>query len=257
MSLDLFRLDGQSAVVTGSGRGLGAAIAKALAAAGANVVLCSRHQNECQGVLEEIRQDIGGKGLALGVDVTSRSDVESLCSESLRCFGTIDILVNNAGVNLFKSALELSSEEVDRIMNINYKGAFHCCQVFGRHFLERKKGRVINICSVLSSGALPGFAAYAPTKAALLQLTRVLALEWAPYNVLVNAVCPGPFMTPMNEQMRQDEEAFERSRRRVPLQRWGRPEELGGAVIYLASEASSYVTGSTLCVDGGRAGSLL
>lgn len=251
MSLEIFRLDGRVAIITGASKGVGSALAKALASAGAQVVVCSRHGDEAAKVLKDITQETGREGLALSVDVSRRIDVERLASATLSRFGKIDILVNNAAINLRSPILEMTDEDFSRVMDINYKGAYLCCQIIGRHMVEKQNGRVINVASIAAVRGAPRISVYCSSKGALLQLTRALALEWAPYNVLVNALCPGPFDTPMNDDIRENPDAYRTSVERVPLRRWGNPAELSGAVIFLASDASTFVTGSALYVDGG------
>jgi len=252
MSLNLFRLDGSVAIVTGGSKGIGAAVAKGLAAVGAHVVVCSRHGSEAVDVLAQIESETGREGLALAVDVSRRADVEHLTAETLRKFGEIDVLVNNAAILVRKSFMEMTEEDLDLPMEVNYKGTYLCCQHIGRHMIERRKGRVVNIASVAAIRGVPQLSGYSASKGAVLQLTRTLAIEWAPHNVLVNAICPGPFQTPINDDVVKNPQMSQEVVNRVPLARWGRPEELSGAVIFLASEAASFVTGSTIVVDGGR-----
>jgi NAD(P)-dependent dehydrogenase (short-subunit alcohol dehydrogenase family) len=252
MSLDLFRLDGSVAIVTGSSKGIGAAVAKSLAAVGAHVVVCSRHGTEAVAMLAQIESKTGREGLAVAVDVSRRADVEHLTAETLRKFGKIDILVNNAAILVRKPFLEMTEEDIDLPMEVNYRGTYLCCQRIGQHMIQRRKGRVVNIASVAAIRGVPQLSGYAASKGAVLQLTQTLAIEWAPHNVLVNAICPGPFQTPMNEDVANDPKMSQEIVSRVPLARWGKPEELTGAVIFLASEAASFVTGSTIVVDGGR-----
>ncbi len=248
--LDTFRLAGKTAVVTGSTRGLGRAMARALAEAGANVVVNGRDAALAAQVAAELQELGVGTAVALG-DVTKRADVERILAESVAAFGRVDVLVNNAGVCFHRPAAEVPDEEWDAVIDVNLTGVWIASQVFGRHMIERGGGVQVNIGSM--SAAIvnrPQWQpAYNASKAAVHHLTRSLAAEWAPYGVRVNALAPGYMHTDMSPI---HEPRFHRYWiEDTPQQRAGEPEELGGAVVFLASDASSFMTGSVLTIDGG------
>jgi NAD(P)-dependent dehydrogenase (short-subunit alcohol dehydrogenase family) len=246
----LFDLTGKVALVTGASRGLGRAIAGGLAEAGADLVITSRHLPDVERVASELA--VGGrKVFALQVDVTRASEVDDAVARAIAAMGRLDILVNNAGINIRKPALELTEGDWDQTLDTNLKGCFLVARAVGRHMLARQAGSVVNIASMMASVVHAERAAYASSKGGLVQLTRVLAVEWAPYNVRVNAICPGPFLTDLNKVILNDPEKVKYFMDRLPMKRFGKPEELIGSVIFLASEASSYITGTTIYIDGG------
>jgi NAD(P)-dependent dehydrogenase (short-subunit alcohol dehydrogenase family) len=249
--MDLFRLDGRRALITGGAKGLGRVIAQAFAEAGADVAVASRTLSDCEAAATEIANSTGRRVLAFEADVTSSAEIERLKGDVERSLGSVDILVNNAGINIRGSATELTEADFDSVIEINLKGPFLCARVFGPGMSERGWGRIINMGSILSVIGIAGRAPYASSKAGVLNLTRVLALEWATRGVTVNAICPGPFATAMNKQLLDDPEKYQAFVSKIPMGRWGELHEIAGAAVFLASDAGSYVTGSALFVDGG------
>ena len=249
--LDLFRLDGKRALVTGGSKGLGKVIATALAEAGADVALASRSLEECRAAAREIASATGRKTIAIAADVVKESDVQRMVEVTQKDLGPIDILVNNAGTNIRGNAQDLSEADWDTVLDVNLKAPFLVSKRVGPGMCERGWGRVINMGSIMSVVALAGRAPYASAKAGLLNLTRVLALEWASRGVTVNAICPGPFATDMNKPLLADPEKYKAFVAKIPMGRWGELHEVTGAAVFLASDAASYVTGIPLFVDGG------
>jgi NAD(P)-dependent dehydrogenase (short-subunit alcohol dehydrogenase family) len=245
----LFDLTGKVAFVTGASRGLGRAMAAGLAQAGADLVVTSRTLSEVEAVARELGA-AGRKALPLALEVTRAADVEAAVREAAAQMGRIDILVNNAGINIRKPVLELTEDDWDQTLDTNLKGAFLVAKAVGRQMLAQGTGSVVNVASMMASVVHAERAAYASSKAGVVQLTRVLAVEWAPH-VRVNAICPGPFLTELNKPILQDAEKVKYFMDRLPMKRFGQPEELVGSVVFLASPASSYVTGTTLYIDGG------
>ncbi|MFN8439504.1 MAG: glucose 1-dehydrogenase [Caldilineaceae bacterium] len=249
--LDKFRLDGKVALVTGGNRGLGRQMAQALAEAGASVAVVSRKPEEAQAAAEAIQSSTGQVCRGYGCDVASPPQVEALAHGTLADFGQVNILVNNAGINIRGPIDELTLDQFKEVQEINVTGPWLICRAFAKHFKERGSGRVINVGSTLSTVTMPNRTPYATSKGAVLQLTRTLALEWAPYNITVNAIMPGPFGTEMNQTLLNDPEMYKAFIAKVPLGRWGDIEEIGGIVVFLASDASSFITGAGYLIDGG------
>lgn len=249
--LDRFRLDGKIALVTGGGRGLGKTMATALAQAGADVAMAGRTLASCEETAREIGSLTGRKARGFAVDVTAGADVERLVAGVEAEFGHIDILINNAGNNIRGPVDQLTEADWDSVLDTNLKGPFLCSRLVGPKMVKRGWGRIINLGSILSVIALPGRAPYASAKAGVLNLSRVLALEWAGTGVTVNTICPGPFATEMNRALLDDPVKYQEFIRQIPMGRWGELEELEGAAVFLASDASSFMTGSALFIDGG------
>lgn len=248
---DSFRIDGRVALVTGGSKGLGRSMALALAEAGADIALCSRNAAEASEAAEEIEKATGRTARGFACDVTDPDSVRRLASDCDAVFGKVDILLNNAGINVRKPTAEVSENDWDSVVDITIKGSFLCSQVFLPGMMERKWGRVVMLGSIMSFIALPGRAAYASAKAGVLGLTKALALEAAPHGVTVNCLCPGPFETPMNRVLMNDAVAYQAFLAKIPVGRWGQPDELGPAIVYLCSPASAFMTGAAFTIDGG------
>src|SRR5262245_10892553 len=246
-----FSLEGKVAVVTGSSRGIGRAIAEGLAGAGAAVAVNGRNPESAQTVADAIAS-AGGKSFAVPADISKSEDVARLIDATVSTFGRLDILVNNAGISpYYKPAEAMTEAEWDDVIKVNLKGVFLCCQAAGRVMIPQKSGRIINISSIAGKVALPRLIAYSSAKGAINQLTRVLAVEWAPHQILVNAIVPGYIETDLTKGLRENPKRLDAMIRQIPLGRLGKATEIVGAAIYLASDAASYVTGQTLDVDGG------
>lgn len=250
--LDYFHLDGRRALVTGGAKGLGRVIAGALAEAGADVAVVSRTLAECETAAGEIAAATGRRAVAVAADVTLAAEVERMAGEAESALGgPVDILVNNAGINIRGAVHELDEADWDAVIAINLKAPFLCARRFGPGMCERGWGRVLNLGSILSAIGIPGRGPYGAAKAGVLNLTRVLALEWATKGVTVNALCPGPFATDMNKPLLDDPEKYKAFVAKIPMGRWGELHEVAGAALFLCSDAASFVTGSALFIDGG------
>jgi len=250
MILDQFRLDGKVAIVTGASRGLGRAIAEGLAEAGADIVLVATNEDLLRQVARGI-EGLGRKVLVFPCDVTHDERLEELVSLTVDVFGHIDILVNNAGATERYPAEEFPAEAFDHVIQVNLHSVFLLSQKVGRVMIRQRSGKVINIASVQSEVSGKNITAYAASKGGIRQLTRGLAMEWSKYGINVNAIGPGYFRTDMTEPLWQDPGRKEETLKRIPLGRWGNPEELKGIAVFLASGASDYMTGQIVYVDGG------
>lgn len=246
----IFDLRGKRALVTGASRGLGYAMAQALGDAGAVVVLNARHT----GPLQTARKALGEAGIEAHVadfDVADGDRVDAVVKRIEENIGPIDILVNNAGINRRAPAADCRDDDWQRVLDVNLNGPFHLCRAVGRGMISRRRGKIVNVTSLLSEAARPGIAPYTVSKGALKMFTKALAVEWGPYNIQVNAIGPGYFDTDMNAPLVADPEFDRWVRSNVPAGRWGKPEDLAGAAVFFASSASDFVTGQTLFVDGG------
>ena len=249
--LDQFSLEGRVAIVTGGSKGLGKAMAEALAEGGASVVIVSRNQQEAQTVADSLPTVSGSRAIAHACDVTDWDQVSQLVEAVLNELGQIDILINNAGINIRGAIDELAVEEFLQVQATNVTGPWLLCRAVAPHMKSRKYGRVINLGSTLSIIALADRTPYASSKGAIYQMTKALALEWAPYGITVNAMLPGPFATEMNLPLTEDPEAYKAFMAKIPLGRWGELDEIKGLALFLASDASSFVTGAGITIDGG------
>ena len=247
---DIFDLSGRTAIVTGTSRGLGQYFARALARAGADLVLTSRNRDHLASFEREIRS-LGRRALSLPLDVRNQQSIERMAADAESAFGHLDILVNNAGSNVRKPALEVSWEDWNLVLDTNLRGSFFVAQAVARRMIPRGYGRIINIGSVTSVAGYAGLGPYGASRGGIRQLTMSLADDWGRYGVTVNCLAPGWFRTAQNNVMYEDQEWVAYLTERIPLKRPGEPGDLDGAVVFLASESSRYVTGQTLLVDGG------
>jgi 2-deoxy-D-gluconate 3-dehydrogenase len=245
---DLFDLKTKTAIVTGASRGLGQAMAVGLAKAGVTVVAADLL--DVSVTVDDIRR-LGRDSLGVKVDVTETADVKKMVQQAVKKFGKIDILVNNAGIVRQATAETMTEKDWSDVIKVNLYGEFHCAQEVGKQMIKQQTGRIINIASVAGLFGSAGTVAYSVSKAGIILLTKTLALEWAKYNINVNAICPGVFVTAMTDPYLKDPSFQQTVKTRVPLARPGVAEELVGTVIYLSSRASEYMTGHALVVDGG------
>lgn len=246
-----FDLSGRVAIVTGGSKGLGSGMAYAMAEQGADIVIVSRNQAEGELVAAKIR-GMGRKSMALSVDVQDISSINQMVETVTKEFGRIDILINNAGVGITKFALEVTEEEWDKVVGTNLKGVFFCAQAVARVMKEQKYGKIINISSLAGLKGSNAMAPYCASKAGIINLTRALAKEWARYHINVNAIAPGYIKTALNEEELSNESFRNKLFSALPIQRLGELDDLAGTVVLLASEASAYITGQTIIIDGGR-----
>jgi len=247
-----FPLPGKVAIITGGRRGIGRAIALALAEGGADIAICGRviEDGELQAVAEEVKR-LGRRSLAVQADITKKADVDGLVQRVMGEFGAIDILVNNAAMNIKAPLLELREDGWDRVIDTDLKGYYLCSQAVGKIMVDQKRGNIINIASTAAIKAAPEMGAYCIAKAGVVMLTKVLALELAKYNIRVNAIAPYMVKTKFSQPLWSDPQTLKQLESEIPLGRLAEPSDIIGAVLFLASDASSYITGHTIIVDGG------
>ena len=250
MNSHLFDLTGRVALVTGTSRGLGQYLGRALARAGADLVITSRDAAALAPFQREI-ESLGRRALPLALDVRDHGSIQRAVAAAVAHYGQIDILVNNAGCNVRKPALDVTWDDWNLVLDTNLRGTFFVAQAVARHMVERKYGRIINIGSVTSVAGYAGLGPYGASRGGVKQLTMSLADDWGVHGITVNCLAPGWFKTAQNAVMYENKEWVEYLCDRIPLKRPGQPQDLDGAVVFLASEASGYVTGQTLLVDGG------
>jgi NAD(P)-dependent dehydrogenase (short-subunit alcohol dehydrogenase family) len=246
----LFDLSGKTAIVTGTSRGLGQNFARALAKAGADIVLTSRNRASLSAFETEI-QSLGHRAVSLELDVRYQHSIEAMVAAAESAFGHLDILVNNAGVNIRKPALEVTWEDWNVILDTNLRGSFFVAQAVARRMIPAKYGRIVNIGSVTSVAGYAGLGPYGASRGGIRQLTMSLADDWGKHGITVNCLAPGWFHTEQNEALYEDQEWVNYLCERIPLKRPGEPQDLDGAIVFLASESSRYITGQTILVDGG------
>ena len=248
------KFKGKVALITGSSRGIGKDIAKGFAKEGADIIINGRNLEKAETVAKEI-EGLGVRTTAIGADVSSSQDVNRMVEETVNTFGRIDILVNNAGVNPFiLEAEKIKEDGWDQVLDINLKGVFLCCQAVGKRMIQQGGGKIINISSTAGIIGEQGFLPYCVSKAGVMTLTRILAYEWSRYNILVNAIAPGLIAGGMNAPILNKEVLVSGLTQQVPLKRFGKPEEIVNTVLFLVSEESGYINGTTIVADGGATG---
>ena len=251
MSMPSLSLEGKVAIVIGGGTGIGRGIALEFAKAGADVVVASRRLSVLEKVAEEVTT-LGRRSLAVQTDISRKTDVDNLVQRVMGEFGSIDILVNDAVIFNMTPVIEISEDDWDRTFNVNLKGYYLCCQAVGKGMVERRKGSIINVASTAGFRVgLTNSSIYSIAKAGVIMLSRGLAWELGSYNVRVNAIAPGPVRVEWNQSWWSDPERLKQEEARMPLGRMGEPSDIGSVAVFLASDASSYMTGSTIVVDGG------
>lgn len=251
--MNKYNLDNKVAIITGARQGMGRTHALLLAKAGARVVVSDISEQDCQKVVEEIEKN-GGEAIAIKCDVSKKGEVDEMINKTVEKWSKIDILVNNAGICQFKPFLDLTEEEWDRTLNINLKGYFLCAQAAAKEMAKQKSGVIVNIASVTMGQqgiGFPNIVHYCASKGGIAAMTEALAVELAPYNIRVNAVSPGMIETPMIDPIKKDPKQMEVMLAKIPLRRVGNPEEVSNLVLFLASDESSYMTGSVVVIDGG------
>jgi NAD(P)-dependent dehydrogenase (short-subunit alcohol dehydrogenase family) len=250
---NLFSLSGKVGIVTGGNRSIGRVLALSLADAGADVVVAAAHNME---LAHKVAEEIHGKGrdcLAIKADVSIKGEVQEMVSRTVDRFGRIDILINNAAINIFGPAIDFSLDDWNKVLSVDLTGAFLCAQAVGRIMIAQRKGKIINLASVGGMcGTYRNAVAYDSSKAGMINLTRSLGVEWGKYNINVNAIAPGLVESDLTRTRLEDQSLRKYFLERVPLRRIGQPEDLVGVVIFLSSEASNWITGQTIVIDGGQ-----
>jgi NAD(P)-dependent dehydrogenase (short-subunit alcohol dehydrogenase family) len=249
--IQLFSLKGKSAIITGGSKGLGFAMAAGLASAGANVMLVARNQGECEQSANEIAEEYQVKAIGFSADVTQADQMNAMAAKALESFGSIDILINSAGINIRGAIDELTEEDFKKVMDINVNGTWLASKAVISQMKNQKKGSIINLASTLGLVGLANRTPYTASKGAIVNMTKALGLELAPWNINVNAICPGPFLTEMNLPIADTEEGKKFIVGATALARWGELKEIQGAALFLASDAATYMVGSMVTVDGG------
>ncbi len=250
MCMELFELRGQVALVTGASKGLGRSMSMALAEAGADVVMVARGPVKLAEAEKEVA-DMGVRTLAIAADVTVAEDVEKMVGQALAKFGKIDILVNNVGTFVGRPVVESTTDEWYDMINTNLTTTYLCCRAVGKHMIERKRGKVVNMAAAMGAFGARNASAYCASKGGVIQLTRALAVEWAKYGITVNSIAPGTMETEITSKMLEDPKVRKAVEGTIPMNRVGYPSDLAGAVIFLSASGSDYITGQTMFVDGG------
>jgi NAD(P)-dependent dehydrogenase (short-subunit alcohol dehydrogenase family) len=247
----LFNLGGRTAIITGGSKGLGLAMAAGLASAGANIMIVNRSADEGAKAAQDLATEFGVKAISFSADITNQVHTEAMAHEAMNKFGRIDILLNSAGINIRGAIDEVTPDDFDKVMSVNVKGTWLCCRAVTPHMKKQSGGKIINLASTLGLVGLGNRTPYTSSKGAVVQMTRALGVELAPFNINVNAICPGPFLTEMNLPIADTEDGKKFVVGATVLGRWARMEEIQGAAIFLASDAASYMVGSMVTVDGG------
>lgn len=249
--IKLFDLKGRSAIITGGSKGLGYAMAAGLASAGADIMIVNRNAAEGIAAAESLSQEYGTRVIAFAADITDIAQTQAMAAEAIKAFGKIDILINSAGINIRGAIDELSEDDFVKVMNVNVNGTWLCSRAVVPEMKKNGSGKIINLASTLGLVGLSNRTPYASSKGAVVQMTRALSLELAPFNINVNAICPGPFLTDMNLSIADTDEGKKFVVGATALARWAKPEEIQGIAILLAGDAANYMVGSIVAVDGG------
>jgi 2-dehydro-3-deoxy-D-gluconate 5-dehydrogenase len=248
----IFDLTGKKALITGAGSGIGQAIAFALAGFGADVFVVSRKYEKAVATAEKIGVETERKAYPYSLDQSKMDGIEAMVNEAVSLLGGLDILVNSAGMNIRKEILDITEEDWDPVQTVNLKAVLFTCKAAAKHMTKQKSGKIINISSISCLLGHPARGAYAASKGGLIQITKVMSTEWAPYNINVNAISPAAIDTPFIDGLKKDRARLDRELERIPLGRIGQPEDITGAAVFLASNSSDFITGQNLFIEGGR-----